>query len=341
MKKKLSIFVMLFVVAIIIMAPSKAMAATVGSVLTTAENGWQRIDDSDSRIVKVGTWARYDDASNYGGSNLYSGVVNSTLKFKFYGSKLRIIAPLANDKNDNIIIKVDGISSTFNEYVSTVIKQVICFEKTNLANGFHTVEITVPSNPRTQYAVVLDAIDIDDTGYLVDIYQPTNLMATPGDSSVALTWNAVDGATSYNIKRSEISGGPYTPVASVTGTSITYTDNDVVNGKTYYYVVTAVTTSGESGVSNEVSAIATSSSSITGNRAILVISFINGKEKEYDLSAMEIDKFVNWYDVRSEGLGKSYFTIQKHSNVKPFIGRKEYIKFENIESFEIKDYNDI
>src|SRR5207244_5171245 len=51
------------------------------------------------------------------------------------------------------------------------------------------------------------------------------------------------------------SAGPYTTsstAGTVTGT--TYTDNGVTNGTTYYYVVTAVNSSGESGNSNEASA---------------------------------------------------------------------------------------
>ena len=45
---------------------------------------------------------------------------------------------------------------------------------------------------------------------------PTNLVATAGDTVVTLTWTACSGATSYNVKRSTTSGGPYTQVAAPT-----------------------------------------------------------------------------------------------------------------------------
>jgi len=82
---------------------------------------------------------------------------------------------------------------------------------------------------------------------------PTNLMATAGNAQVSLSWTASSGATSYNVKRSNVSGGPYTTVATgVTTTSST--DTGLTNGTTYYYVVTAINAAGESPTSNEVSA---------------------------------------------------------------------------------------
>ena len=81
---------------------------------------------------------------------------------------------------------------------------------------------------------------------------PANLTATGGNQQVSLFWTASSNATSYNVKRSTVSGGPYTTVASPTTAS--YSDTTVSNGTTYYYVVTAVNTAGESANSNQASA---------------------------------------------------------------------------------------
>jgi hypothetical protein len=81
---------------------------------------------------------------------------------------------------------------------------------------------------------------------------PLNLTASGGNQQISLAWTASTGATSYNVKRAATNGGPYTTVASPAGTS--YTDTTVTNGTTYYYVVTAVSTSGESANSNLASA---------------------------------------------------------------------------------------
>jgi len=81
---------------------------------------------------------------------------------------------------------------------------------------------------------------------------PLNLTATGGNQQVSLAWTASTGATSYNVKRTATNGGPYTTVASPAGTS--YTDTTVTNGTIYYFVVTAVSASGESANSNQASA---------------------------------------------------------------------------------------
>lgn len=73
---------------------------------------------------------------------------------------------------------------------------------------------------------------------------PANLVATAGNAQASLTWSASSGATSYNVKRSATSGGPYTQLAA--NTSPSYTDSTVSNGVTYFYVVAAVDSAGES-----------------------------------------------------------------------------------------------
>jgi len=82
---------------------------------------------------------------------------------------------------------------------------------------------------------------------------PAGLSATAGNLQVRVTWNAAAGAASYSVKRSTTSGSGYSTIqAGVTGTS--YTDVNVANGTTYYYVVTAVNAAGESDPSNEAGA---------------------------------------------------------------------------------------
>jgi len=79
---------------------------------------------------------------------------------------------------------------------------------------------------------------------------------SPSSHSVALSWNASTSTVSgYNIYRSTLSGGSYLRINSSVVAGLSYTDSTVQNTTTYYYVTTAVDSTGnESTFSNQVSA---------------------------------------------------------------------------------------
>ena len=83
----------------------------------------------------------------------------------------------------------------------------------------------------------------------------TGTGTTTSQHLVSLSWKPSTSAVAhYNVYRSGTSGGPYTKIASVPGTS--YTDPSVQAGKSYYYVTTAVSSTGkESSHSNQVHAL--------------------------------------------------------------------------------------
>jgi hypothetical protein len=74
---------------------------------------------------------------------------------------------------------------------------------------------------------------------------PTGLVATAvAADQINLTWIASSNATSYNLQRATVSGGPYTNTATdVVGTN--YSDTGLAPATTYYYRVTAVNYIGE------------------------------------------------------------------------------------------------
>ena len=84
----------------------------------------------------------------------------------------------------------------------------------------------------------------------------TGTGVAPVQHSVALSWNASTSTIAgYNVYRGTVSGGPYTKINSSLVAVLDYTDSTVQSGTTYFYVTTAVDSSGnESVFSNEVSA---------------------------------------------------------------------------------------
>ncbi len=108
--------------------------------------------------------------------------------------------------------------------------------------------------------VAISDAALEPASFVIQIQQspptaPSGLAATAGNNTVTLNWDDnTEYVSGYTVYRSTTSGGPYTPVASDLSDSI-YRDDTVVNGITYYYVVTAVGAfDNESDQSAEVSA---------------------------------------------------------------------------------------
>ena len=337
--RKISIFTMLFVMAIAFLAPVKVDAATVGQVLANPEEGWQRYDDTDSKIIYKGTWG-YSATSNlyYQNQNQYTTNVNSYYKFKFYGTKLRLLVGTNTAGHcTQVSVNIDGNVYYYNENSTQFTGCFLAFEKKGLSPGYHTVIVT--NTQDTKYMDV-DAIDIDDSGYLVDYYRPTNLIATSGNHEINLSWDVLDGATSYSIKRSTTAGGPYINIA--TGSAVTFIDSDIIPGKTYYYVVSSIVSGTESSNSNEASATLTDEPTPPGhigNISTLILTMTNGDDKVYNLPLIELDNFLTWYDSKSDGTGKAYYVFTKTESIAPYVSVKDYISFDKISNFEVKEYN--
>ena len=97
--------------------------------------------------------------------------------------------------------------------------------------------------------------DPDSKNYNTPPNTPSNVAATRGEEEIIISWDASDGADSYNLYWSNSTG-----VTSANGTKIEsavspYEHTDLIPGNIYYYVVTAVNTNGESDDSEEVSEI--------------------------------------------------------------------------------------
>lgn len=72
----------------------------------------------------------------------------------------------------------------------------------------------------------------------LEVYNISPTLSASNDGVQAyLSWDEVYGATSYNLGKSTNSSGPFSLIAESV-TAATYTDTDVINGGTYYYMVT-------------------------------------------------------------------------------------------------------
>lgn len=101
----------------------------------------------------------------------------------------------------------------------------------------------------TALADTLESAISDQASAAVPPAIPGKPAVTSVNGQLHLNWAPGDGAVTYSVKRSMVTGGPYTTFASVTGT--TYTDTAVASGTPYYYVVVSVGSSLQSANSPE------------------------------------------------------------------------------------------
>jgi len=74
---------------------------------------------------------------------------------------------------------------------------------------------------------------------------PTGVLVTPGNSQVSIQWNSVSGATSYNVYWSKNAGFSPSTGTKISGAVSPFTQTGLSNGTQYYWIVTAVSASGE------------------------------------------------------------------------------------------------
>jgi hypothetical protein len=161
--KKISVFTMLLCASILLLAPVNADADTVGQVLTNPEDGWQRVDDKNENIQYLGNnWSVVDFNGyfkNTAHTTFPNGSINHSIKFKFSGSKLRVIGCTNSVYSAIVSIYIDGNKYTFSQKGATA-RGILNFEKSGLEYGIHEVLITGNDSD----CIAIDAYDIDADG---------------------------------------------------------------------------------------------------------------------------------------------------------------------------------
>ena len=313
---------------------SIANAATWGQLLTQPEDGWKRYDDTDSNIEYTKSVLFASGYSSfYMGSYHYSHEAEYSIKFSFYGSELRLLGyPAYNTK---IKISFDG-GKTFENFSANAITnsqpQSLVYEKIGLEKKVHDVII---ANALTTFNVSdtfkLDAIDIDEDGYLGSYTDPSNdesitldkstmdlsigdsgqLTATTTPAAVGVTWKSSDESVATVDSNGKVTGVK-AGQATITATT--------ADGSNLSASCTVTVTRGGNTDPNQPT---------TGD-ANLFIELVDGQIKQYSVSQDEINKFTTWFENRDKdhSLSATYkFAKGSYS---------DYVVHDQIDWFEVR-----
>jgi len=148
-------------------------------------------------------------------------------------------------------VTLSSVTSTSTEFVLSGISL-----PTTLAAG-QSIPFTVTFLPQVSGTTTATFSFVSNAGNSPVTESLTGSGVAPVQRSVSLSWMASTstGIVGYNVYRGTVSGGPYARVTSL-DSGVTFTDSTVSAGQTYYYVVTAMDTTGtESLYSNQAQAV--------------------------------------------------------------------------------------
>jgi fibronectin type 3 domain-containing protein len=134
---------------------------------------------------------------------------------------------------------------------------------TPVASGLTATSYTdLNVNAGITYFYTVAAVDATGTGpqsaetsTITVASPPANVSAKGGRGQVTISWQASTGASSYDIYRALSSGAEGTTPYMTGVSGVSFVDNAVGAGTTYYYEVSAVDAAGQGSVSSETSAL--------------------------------------------------------------------------------------
>ncbi|MFN6588754.1 cell adhesion protein [Bacillus sp. PGP15] len=158
--------------------------AKIGDILKQPEPNWKRYDDTNTLIEYDENWSKYPAVTEYDGSSI--GALkgkNSSFKFQFRGTKLRLIVACSDTRyySNKISVSIDDLPIEYfdaNTVANTF--QVLKYEKLNLENKNHIVKVTVVNSAATAatFDYRFDALDIDENGTLLPVnYKEKHLVS--------------------------------------------------------------------------------------------------------------------------------------------------------------------
>jgi hypothetical protein len=184
--------------------------------------------------------------------SLTNGYFTTQLVWRIENNQFEIIDPIG--VNQTIYVPFTSSLTSNQQFQATLdgVQYIVIltwnlFDERYYINIYNTSQILILSVPMVG----------SPNATLEAIPNPVVLTAAAGNSAINFTWTNSNLATSFNLYWALTAGQGEngTQIVNITGNS--YSLAGLTNGETYYAVVTAVNSSGESAISNQASATPT------------------------------------------------------------------------------------
>lgn len=121
---------------------------------------WAYVDDKDSGPTYSSPWSNWNDSRDFKGSESYTNRAGDSVQYSFTGSGVRYLG-MTQPNMGKVDVYIDGTlaQSGIDAYASTVTKQVLLFEKTDLAAGPHTIKVVCTGTKNTASSNTVCALD--------------------------------------------------------------------------------------------------------------------------------------------------------------------------------------
>ncbi|SPE99805.1 RICIN domain-containing protein [Streptomyces sp. MA5143a] len=121
---------------------------------------WAYVDDKAASVTYSGTWSNWNDTKDMNGSEKFTSRAGDSVQYAFTGSGVRYLG-MRQPNMGKVDVYLDGtlVQSGVDAYASTVTKQVVLFEKTDLVAGPHTIKVVCTGTKNTASSNTVCALD--------------------------------------------------------------------------------------------------------------------------------------------------------------------------------------
>ncbi|TPQ18980.1 RICIN domain-containing protein [Streptomyces sporangiiformans] len=121
---------------------------------------WAYVDDKDSSVTYSTGWSNWNDSRDFKGSERFTNRAGDSVQYSFTGSAIRYLS-MKQPNMGKVDVYIDGTlaQAGIDAYAPTVTKQVVLFEKTDLAAGPHTIKVVCTGTKNASASNTVCALD--------------------------------------------------------------------------------------------------------------------------------------------------------------------------------------